>query len=477
MKNHKKKKRGMCLQDRPILQPHAAGIDIGAREIWVAVPSALDRDPVRVFASFTEDLEKLGQWLLSMGIKTAAMESTGVYWIPLYEMLEARGIQPCLVNARHMKNVPGRRTDWHDCQWLQYLHSVGLLRAAFRPQDQICAVRAIQRHRDELVQMSAAHVQHMHKALTQMNVQLHHVINDITGLTGLAIVDALLQGERNPEELAKLRHYRIQADEETIRKSLVGNWRREHLFALQQSRDFYRIYRQKIDQCDNELQQLLAEFEVRVDPKDKPLPPDRKKRRKRSGRNSAPEQAVSGKVVNGKVISGAAESVAPGSDLRTEMYKLFGVDVLQIPGLERTAVSLFAEVGRDLSQFPTSGHFVSWLSLCPDNDKSGGKCWRAARQAVNRAGQLFRMAAYPLHHSRTPLGDYLRRMKARLGPAGAIMATARKIAVIFYTMVTRQVEYDETLWGTQEAERLKHQESRLKRRAHRLGYELVPIAS
>ena len=231
----------MCLQDRPILEPRAAGIDIGAREIWVAVPPELCPDPVRTFPTFTEDLERLAEWLLSLGITTVAMESTGVYWIPLYEILERRGIRPCLVNARHMKNVPGRRTDWHDCQWLQYLHSVGLLRAAFRPEDQICAVRAVMRHRGELVEMAAQHVLHMQKALTQMNVQLHHVISDLTGLTGMAIVDAILGGEREPEQLVKLRHYRIQADEATIRKSLVGNWRREHLFALQQSRDLYRV--------------------------------------------------------------------------------------------------------------------------------------------------------------------------------------------------------------------------------------------
>jgi transposase len=239
-RNSKKKKTGMCMQDRPVMEPRAAGIDIGSREIWVAVPPDLCQEPVRIFQTFTEDLQRMVDWLKKMGIQTVAMESTGVYWIPLFEILEAQGIKPCLVNARHMKNVPGRRTDWHDCQWLQYLHSVGLLRPAFRPDDQVCAVRATMRHRSELVEMAAQHVLHMQKALTQMNVQLHHVINDITGLTGLAIIDAILAGERNPRQLAKLRHYRIQADEETIRKSLVGNWRREHLFTLRQSRELYR---------------------------------------------------------------------------------------------------------------------------------------------------------------------------------------------------------------------------------------------
>ncbi len=237
VQKRKRKKKGMCLADRPMVEANAAGIDIGAREIYVAVPPDRDQEPVRMFASFTEDIQRLADWLESCGVQTVAMESTGVYWIPLYEILEARGLKPCLVYARHMKNVTGRRTDWHDCQWIQYLHSVGLLRGAFRPAEEICAVRAIMRHRQELVQMAAQHVQHMQKALTQMNLQIHHVINDITGLTGLAIVDAILGGERDASKLAQLRHYRIQADEETIRKSLVGNWRGEHLFALRQSRE------------------------------------------------------------------------------------------------------------------------------------------------------------------------------------------------------------------------------------------------
>ena len=203
---------------------------------------------------------------------TVALESTGVYWIPLFEILEQRGIRPCLVNARHMKNVPGRRTDWHECQWLQFLHSVGLLRAAFRPEQNICAVRTLLRHRSELVMAATQHVQHMHKALTQMNLQIHHVISDITGTTGLAIVDAILAGQRDAAELAKLRDSHIKADAETIRKSLVGNWRLEHLFTLQQSRELYRIYQQQIVACDLEIEKRLQEFDPRIDPTQTPLP-------------------------------------------------------------------------------------------------------------------------------------------------------------------------------------------------------------
>ena len=220
-----RRRKGMCLDDRPLLEPNAGGMDIGAREIFVAIPPGRDENPVRVCATFTEDLEAMARWLVSCGITTVAMESTGVYWIPIYDVLEQHGIKPCLVDARGMKNMPGRRTDWHECQWIQFLHSVGLLRAAFRPDGDVCAVRALMRHRGDRVQMASQHIQHMQKALTQMNVQIHHVISGITGLTGLAIVDAIVGGQRDPQELAKLRDPHIKASEETIRKSLKGNWR------------------------------------------------------------------------------------------------------------------------------------------------------------------------------------------------------------------------------------------------------------
>jgi transposase len=451
-----RKRKGMCLEDRPILEGNAAGIDIGAREIFVAVPPDRDAHPVRVFSTFTEDLEKMAQWLVSCRITTVAMESTGVYWIPPYDVLERHGVKPCLVDARGMKNVPGRRTDWHECQWLQFLHSVGLLRAAFRPDGDVCAVRSLMRHRSGLVEMMSQHIQHMHKALTQMNLQIHHVISDITGSTGLAIVDAILNGQRDPAELAKLRDSHIRASEETICKSLVGTWRLEHLFTLQQSRQMYQHYQEQIAACDAEIEKLAVAFQPRVDPAEKPLPPDRKKRRRRGRRKSTHPKT--------------------GFDLRTESYKLFGVDLTQIPGLMAMVLTLFSELGRDMSRWKTAGHFVSWLALCPDNDISGGRIlWRGRRRVHNRAGDLFRMAAYSLHRDQSPLGDYLRRMKSKLGPAGATVATAHKIAIIFYTMVKQQVEYDETLWAQRDAEREKRFEAKLKRKAQQLGYKLVPI--
>ncbi len=451
-----RRRKGMCLEDRPVLEPNAAGIDIGAREIFVAVPPDRDENPVRMFFTFTENLHEMGKWLVNCGVTTAAMESTGVYWIPLYDVLEQHGIKPCLVDAHGMKNVPGRRTDWHECQWLQFLHSVGLLRAAFRPDGEVCAVRSLMRHRSDLVQMASQHIQHMHKALTQMNVQIQHVISDITGLTGLAIVDAIVGGQRDAQELTKLRDPHIKASAETVRKSLEGNWRPEHLFTLKQSRKSYQHYQEQITACDEQIEKMLVAFQPRVDPAERPLPPDRKK--KQRGRKK--------KNMNPKA----------GFDLRTESFKLFGVDLTQIPGLMMMVLTLFSEVGRDMSRWPTAAHFVSWLALCPDNDISGGRVlWRGRRRVHNRAGQLFRLAAYSLHHDETPLGDYLRRMKSKLGPAAATTATAHKIAIIFYTMVKNQVEYDATLWAQRDAQREKRFEEKLKRQAQQLGYKLVPI--
>lgn len=451
----RRKKKGFCQEDRPVVEPDAAGIDVGAREMYVAIPPDRDPEPVRVFPTFTVDLEALADWLMECGITTVAMESTGVYWIPLYQILQDRGIRVCLTNARHMKNVPGRRTDWHECQWLQYLHTTGLLRAAFRPEQDVCAVRTLLRHRNELVQMASQHVQHMQKALTQMNFQIQHVISDITGVTGLAIVDAILAGERDPAKLAKLRQRGIRADEETIRKSLEGDWREEHLFTLKQSRHLYTTYRQHIEDGDKEIAKRLGEFEPKVDLTEKPLPPaagpSRKRRNKRTGDFRF--------------------------DVRQEAYQLYGVDVTRIPGIDGLALPIFSEVGRDLkSRFPDAAHFAAWMGVCSDNDKSAGKVlWKGVRKIKNRTGQMFRMAAAALHNSRTPLGDFLRRMKAKLGPAAGITATAHKIAIIFYTLVTKQIEYDESIWAERDQQRQKRFAEKIKRQARQLGYELVPI--
>lgn len=269
-------------------------------------------------------------------------------------------------------------------------------------------------------------------------------------------MDAILNGERDPLRLAQLRQARVKASDQTLRKALVGNWRSEHLFTLRQSRELYQSYQQQIVACDGEIERLLGGFAPRVDPRVEPLPPDRQRNRRKGPRKS----------------TGAPQ---PGFDVRTESYKLFGVDVTQIPGIDRIAFPLFGEIGRDMSRWPTAAHFCSWSGLCPDNDISGGKVlWKGVRRVKNRAGQLFRLAAYALHSSSTPMGDYLRRMKAKLGPAPATTATAHKIAVLFYTMVKKQVEYDESLWAQQDTKRLQRREAKLKRDAKLLGYQLIP---
>src|SRR5215468_8923170 len=247
----------------PVMRPNAGGIDIGATEIFVAVPADRDTETVRSFPSFTQDLHDLADWLQHCRVDTVVVESSGEYWIPLFQILEARGIEVHLVNAQHVHHVPGRKSDVLDCQWLQYLHSVGLLRASFRPEQAVCEIRSLMRHRENLVQMACVHVQHMHKSLDQMNLQIHHVISDITGVTGLAIVDAIVAGQTNPDELATLRDYRIKASLETVRKSLVGDYRREHIFTLKQSLTAYRYYQQLIADCDQEIQQRIQSFETK----------------------------------------------------------------------------------------------------------------------------------------------------------------------------------------------------------------------
>lgn len=451
-KRGKTSKSGLCGDQRPTLEANAAGIDVGAREMYVAVPPDRDANPVRVFNTFTCDLQALVGWLKECRIKTVAMESTGVYWIPLFQLLEDAGMRPCLVNARAMKNVPGRRTDWHDAQWLQYLHSVGLLRPAFRPEQAVCAIRSVWRQRAELVAMSSQHVQHMHKALTQMNLQIHHVISDITGVTGLAIVDAIIEGERDPGKLADLRNPGIKVDRQTIRESLVGDWRREHLFVLAQSRRMFQVYRKQIVACDREIESLLKSIEPRVDPEQTPPP------------------------TNGKQAAKTKRAGSITFDYRTEAYKVFGIDVTRIPGIDGIAMALFSEIGRDLSRFPTKAHFASWLGLCPDNDKSGGRVlWTGVRHIQQRAGQLFRLAAHSLHRHHSRIGDFLRRMKSKLGPKAATTATAHKLAGIFYTLVTQQIEYDESIQAIQDAEAVKRLENKVKRQAARLGFQLTPM--
>ena len=435
----------------PVVHPHAAGIDIGATEIFVAVPVDRDQSPVRSIKTFTQDLYALAEWLQQCGIQTVAMESTGVYWIPLFQILEARKLQVCLVNAHYARNVPGRRTDVCDCQWLQYLHTVGLLRASFRPEQDICAVRSLLRHREGLVQMACGHVQHMQKALDQMNLQIHHVISDITGMTGLAIIEAVLEGERDPHVLAKLRDWRIRASEETIAKSLVGDYRPEHVFTLRQSLKAYRQYQQLIAECDREIQARLETLPSKAGTEQRPLPPAKSKVKKR-------------------------KTNEPEFDLRDQHYRILGVDLTEVPGMSSLLIhTILAEVGPDLSKFRTASAFASWLGLCPDNDISGGKILSAGTRKVNnRAAKAFRLAAHTLHHSDCALGQYYRRMRAKLGPPQAITATAHKVARIVFHLLTTGQAYDESVFARDEVRHTKHVERRLKAQARALGFELTP---
>jgi transposase len=444
--------------DAPVIRKDAAGIDIGARQIHAAVPADRDSEPVRTFAVFTEDLLALADWLQAVGIGTVAMESTGVYWIPLYQILEARGIEVYLVNARHVKNVPGRKSDVSDCQWLQFLHSVGLLNGSFRPEQDICVVRALLRQRDSLVRMAASHVQQMQKALNQMNVQIHHVISDLTGQTGLAIVDAILAGRRDPQELARLRDRRIKASPETIAKSLVGDYRPEHLFTLKQALSSYRHGQQMMAGCDQEISQHLVQLEALCEPLPaEPAP-------------AAPVKRGPGRPRG----SNTAEA-----KLQRQLHRIFGVDLTKVPGFNVTTVlTLFTEVGPDLSQFRCAPALASWLGLCPGNKVSGGKILDAkTRRVQSRAAEAFRMAAFSLHGSQSCLGSFYRRMRAKLGAPKAITAAAHKLARIFFHLVTTKQPYDASVFAQQEAAHRNRREQRLKAEARACGYQLTPIAA
>lgn len=446
-RQRRRKKKVQAVQ---LIHPNAAGIDVGATEIYVAVSNDRDPDPVRHFETFTEDLHQAAQWLKQCSIDSVAMESTGVYWIPVFQILESYGFEVILVNARHVKNVPGRKTDVQDCQWLRYLHSVGLLRGSYRPAQEVCAVRSLLRHRDNLIKMSASHVQHMQKALTQMNVQIHHVISDITGVTGLAIIDAMLAGERDPKQLASLKDRRIKASKSTITKALEGDYRPERLFTLKQALQAYRHYRELIADCDQEIEGHLKGFESRINPDQSPSP--RPSVHRKARRNE------------------------PGFDLRSQLYRIIGTDLTQVDGINAiTAHVFFSEVGPDVAKFPTVNHFCSWLGLCPNNKISGGRVLSSrTRPGAGRVAQTLRMAAYALHNSHSYLGEYLRRMKARHGAPKAITATAHKLARIIYLLVKTRKQFDETVFAEQEVLHRKRLERRIRNQAKMLGFQLVP---
>lgn len=436
----------------PTLHPHAAGIDIGATAIQVAVPLDADTRPIRTFTTFTDDLLKLRDWLLQCRVQTVAMESTSVYWIPLFQLLEAAGLQVYLVNARHCKNLPGRKTDISDCQWLQYLHSVGLLRASFRPPEHICAVRSLLRHRATLVRYASDQVRHLHKALTQMNLQVHNVISDLTGVTGLAILEAILAGERDGQKLAALKDHRIKASRDTIARSLQGNWRAEHLFILQQALATWKHYQHLIAQCDAQLEKDLATFAGK--PAAQPLPTPASSHRQ-------------------------AQRNEPRFDARTELHRLCGIDLTQVPGVQvNTALVLFTELGPDfVARFPTAKCFASWLGLCPDNRITGGKIISVkTRNVKSRSAEALRLAAQSLWRARNYLGDCFRRWKARLGTPKAITAMAHKLARILWHLLKHRVPYDPAVWQLAEEKLRQKKIQRLRQNAAALGFTLTTTA-
>ena len=437
-----------------IVHPDAAGIDVGGSEHWVAISPDRDPEPLRRFGCFTADLREMGRWLVEKGVRSVAMQSTGVYWMPVFELLEQQGLEVYLVNAQHTKNVPGRKSDVQECQWLLKLHAFGLLNNSFQPTDEIRIARTLWRQRSNLVAEAGSVIQRMQKALIEMNVQLSNVLSDVSGMSGMKIIGAILEGERDPWKLATLVEPEVQATPEDIAKSLEGNWREELLFVLRQHVELYRIYQEKITDCDLQLRKHLESLGSKVDLKTQPI--GRRPKGKRTSKN------------------------APGFDLRTELYRITGIDWTQINGIDvMTAQAVIAEAGADLSAFPSEKQFASWLGLCPTNEQSGGKILnRRTRKVVNRATVAFRNAALTLLRSQSYLGAQYRRLRTRLGAPKAITAMARKLACLFYRLIKHGQPYVDK--GTQyyEAKYREQQIRSLVKRAQELGLQLmIPITA
>jgi transposase len=450
--NHRAKLKAQdCTLRLQVVHPKAAGIDVGNEEHWVAVPPDLDPEPVRCFGCFTADLQAMADWLVGCGIETVVMQSTGVYWVALYDILAERGIRVFVVNARDTKNLPGRKTDIQECQWLLKLHVYGLLRKSFRPEEEILVMRTYWRQRQQHIGDASRCIQHMQKALTQMNVQLANAISDISGTTGQAILTAIVAGERDPQTLAKLRDPRVKASEATVAKSLEGNWRPELLFVLQQELESYQSFQTKIAECDRQLHQHYETMEAKADPKQ--LPPVPRDKR-------------------------AHGNVPAGFDLREELYRATGVDLTAIDGLNvLTVQTLIAEAGSDMSRFDTEAHFVSFLDLSPRNKISGGKVvGREKRRAKNRAGLALRLAAGTLLESGTYLGAQYRRLRTKLGAPKARKAMANKLARIAYRMMKYGEEYVDKGKEFYEQKYRQLQIRMLTKKATELGLQLVQPA-
>lgn len=448
-KRSKRQKKAKDLDALAQINLNAAGIDVGGEEVYVAVPKGRDEESVKSFLTFTADLQHLADWLAACKIETIAMEATGVYWIPLFEILESRGFEVYLVNARHIKNVSGRKSDVLDCQWIQQLHTYGLLQPSFRPPEQICAIRSLVRHRDMLIKYRSAHIQHMQKALTVMNLRLTNVLSDITGVTGMKIIRSILDGEQDPEVLASYRHSNCGKSKVEIAKSLEGHYKREHLFALKQALELYDFYDQQLRDCDEELEKLYQEFDLPDEPATPPPDPRKRKRRKNQ----------------------------PHFDLAQSLYRMTGIDLTQVDGLEAMSVQvILSEIGTDMSPWPTVKHFASWLRLSPNNKVTGGKIkQRGTLPSQNRANTAFRVAAQSLARSNCALGAFYRRIRARHGGPKAVTATAHKLARIVYFMLKDRQPYSDPGANYYEEQFRLRTIRNLQRRAAKLGLRLEPV--
>lgn len=437
----------------PALFPDTAGIDIGSKSHFVAVPADRDVSPVREFSVFTSGIIEMVEWLKRCAIKTIIMESTGVFWIPAFELLESNGFDVKLVNSRHIKNVSAHKTDVLDCQWLQQLGTFGLLKSAFRPADMILPLRAYLRHRDMLIKIASTHVQHMQKALTQMNLHLHNVVSDITGVTGMAILRKIAAGETNPKILASLRDIRCHNPEEVIEASLVGNYRKEHLFSLKQALDLYDFYTKKIAECDELIKLEAEKFETKFDKKE--VEKAKKARKRKLAKHEY------------------------NFDLTGELRRITGVDLTKIPSIgASTALSIVSEIGLDMTRWKSAKHFASWLGLCPGNKVSGGKRLSGkSKPCKNRVAISLRVAANTLYRSQCAFGAYLRRMKGRLGSPKAVTALAHKLAKLIYMMLRYGTEYVEKGVAFYEEMYRARREISLRKKAKEMGYELVASAA
>jgi transposase len=469
-------------QKLEILRPDAGGIDCGAQEHYIAVPPDRVRPgqpTVRRFSAFTEGLDAAVDWLKECRVTTVAMESTGVYWIPLYQKLEAAGIEVYLVNARHVRHVPGRKSDVQDGQWLRQLHRFGLLNASFRPQDIICRLRSLHRHRDNLVSSSASEIQHMQKALQQMNLHLHHVVSDITGLTGLRIIDAILSGQRDPEQLVKLRDKRVyKSTPQQMQAALVGDYRAEHLFVLSQSLQAYRFYQARIEECDREIEPLLEKLAQQVEAASAKLNLDALKPSSAKHGATTPEPLSESKPACGLKAKRKRKPRAnePKIDLAGLLERICGIDLTKVVGLNVLNVLLIvSEIGVDMSKWRSAKAFCSWLGLCPGNKISGGKVLDSrTRQVVNRVAGALRLAAQSAGRTETCLGIFYRRKQAHLGAPKATTATARKLACLIYHLLKYKQPYQEPDPVTYQLRLKKSALTKLQRQAIALGYTLLP---